>query len=165
MVLEKTSLLGGTSAYSGGGLFLPGNQAAARAGVADSIDRGRTYLLTLLGDRDGQRREAFLTTAPALIEFFERNPALRFEYYSFPDYFAAEGRLPGGGHIVPTPLAADQLPNACWIGCDARSRPSAPGSTCRAISSPAGRRPSDSFCWRSPAPGTPSCAPAPRCAS
>ncbi len=111
VVLEKTALYGGTSAYSGGGLFLPGNQAAARAGVVDSVDRGRTYLGSLLGAQDLQRREAFLSTAPGVIDFLERDPALRFEYYPFPDYFAAEGRLPGGGHIVPTPLPSDRLPN------------------------------------------------------
>jgi succinate dehydrogenase/fumarate reductase flavoprotein subunit len=110
VVLEKTALFGGTSAYSGGGLFLPGNQAAARAGIVDSVDRGRTYLRALLGDHDLARREAFLTTAPDVIAFLERDPALRFEYYSFPDYFDADGRLPGGGHIVPAPLSSDCLP-------------------------------------------------------
>ncbi|MEO9140214.1 MAG: FAD-dependent oxidoreductase [Jatrophihabitans sp.] len=109
-VLEKTDLFGGTSAYSGGGLFLPGNQAVTRAGVPDSTERARTYLNALLGTQDEQRREAFLTTAPGVVEFLERDPALRFEYYSFPDYFPVEGRLPGGGHIIPSPLDSAELP-------------------------------------------------------
>lgn len=109
VVLEKTGLFGGTSAYSGAGLFLPGNQAEARAGVADSVERGRTYLRAVLGDSDDPRREAYLRTAPELVEFLERDPLLRFQYFSFPDYFAVEGRLPGGGHIVPVPLPAGEL--------------------------------------------------------
>jgi 3-oxosteroid 1-dehydrogenase len=108
-VLEKTRLFGGTSAYSGAGLFLPGNPAERRAGVADSIERGRTYLRALLGELD-ERHEAFLATAPALVAFLERDPAIEFRYYSFPDYFAVDGRLPGGGHIVPVALPANALP-------------------------------------------------------
>ncbi|WAX56363.1 FAD-binding protein [Jatrophihabitans cynanchi] len=109
VVLEKTALFGGTSAYSGAGLFLPGNQAEARAGVVDSVDRGRTYLRAVLGDGDDPRREAYLRTAPELVEFLERDPLLRFRYFSFPDYFAVDGRLPGGGHIVPAPLPSAEL--------------------------------------------------------
>lgn len=109
VVLEKTPLLGGTSAYSGGGLFLPGNQAEERAGVQDSVERGRTYLRSVLGESDDPRREAFLTSAPQVVEFLERDQAIEFQYYSFPDYYPAQGRLPGGGHIVPVPLPAEQL--------------------------------------------------------
>jgi 3-oxosteroid 1-dehydrogenase len=109
VVLEKTGFFGGTSAYSGGGLFLPGNQAAARGGVTDSVERGRSYLRSLLGDGDDPRREAFLQTGPEMIAFLERDPALAFEYFSFPDYYDAEGRLPGGGHIIPSPLAGAEL--------------------------------------------------------
>jgi succinate dehydrogenase/fumarate reductase flavoprotein subunit len=109
IVLEKTELFGGTTAYSGAGLFLPGNPAAARDGVRDSIERGRTYLRSLLGDRADPRREAFLVTAPELIEFLEHDPALRFQFYSFPDYYPVDGRLPGGGHIIPVPLPATEV--------------------------------------------------------
>ena len=56
VVLEKTELFGGTSAYSGAGMFLPGNPAEARAGVTDSVERGRTYLRSLLGEADDPRR-------------------------------------------------------------------------------------------------------------
>ncbi|TAM92964.1 MAG: FAD-binding protein [Jatrophihabitans sp.] len=107
-VLEKTAVFGGTSAYSGGGLFLPGNAAEERAGVADSVARGRTYLRSLFGTLD-RRQEAYLATAPELVAFLEQDPAIEFRYYGFPDYFAVEGRLPGGGHIVPVPLAGADL--------------------------------------------------------
>lgn len=108
VVLEKTAFFGGTSAYSGGGLFLPGNQAETRAGVVDSVDRGRTYLRALFGQLD-ERHEAFLATAPELVEFLERDPAIEFRYFSFPDYYPVDGRLPGGGHIVPVPLPSASL--------------------------------------------------------
>jgi succinate dehydrogenase/fumarate reductase flavoprotein subunit len=50
LVLEKTEFFGGTSAYSGSGIWLPGNQAQHRAGVPDSVDLGRTYFKAVVGD-------------------------------------------------------------------------------------------------------------------
>ena len=110
LVLEKTEYFGGTSAYSGAGIWLPGNQAQHRAGVADSVDLGREYFRAVVGDDTPRAlQDAYLETGPELVEFLERDPALRFAYGPFPDYFEAPGRIPGGRDIFPVPLKAAEL--------------------------------------------------------
>ena len=49
VVVEKTALLGGTSAYSGGACWLPGQRRCSSApGIADSTERRATYLAAIL---------------------------------------------------------------------------------------------------------------------
>ncbi len=103
VVLEKAQLLGGTSAYSGGGMFLPGNHLTVAAGLPDSIERGRTYLTSLLGPLDA-RLEAFLATGPSLVEALTRDPLLALERTPFPEYYDVPGRLAEGGQLQPVPL-------------------------------------------------------------
>lgn len=109
VVLEKTDVLGGTSAYSGAACWLPGTTVQQRAGVADSTDAARRYLGALLGDREVERREAFLTHAPELVDVLEGDPALQFEWRPFPDYFEAPGRVDNGRSFVPLDLDQAEL--------------------------------------------------------
>lgn len=109
LVLEKTARLGGTSAYSGASLWLPGSAVQRRAGVADSTESARTYLRALLGDRDEEKREAFLESAPRVVADLERDPAIEFEWRPFPEYFARPGRVETGRSINPLDLPADRL--------------------------------------------------------
>lgn len=110
VVLEKSGLLGGTSAYSGAAAWLPGSDVTRRAGSADSTDSGRTYLRSLLGEAEVERQEAFLESAPAMVAELESEPAIELVAQAFPDYFEAPGRVPGGRSIIPVPLAAETLP-------------------------------------------------------
>ena len=110
LVLEKTDFFGGTSAYSGSGIWLPGNQAQHRAGVPDSVELGRTYFKAVVGDdTPRENQEAYLATGPELVEFLERDPWLEFAYAPFPDYFEAPGRVENGRDIFPAPLPAVAL--------------------------------------------------------
>ncbi len=52
-VLESADVLGGTTASSGGAIWVPGNPKAAAAGVEDSVEDGIRYLDTLLASGDG----------------------------------------------------------------------------------------------------------------
>ena len=68
LVLEKSALLGGTSAYSGAACWLPGSEVQRRSGVPDSTESARTYLSSLLGDhawRGGQEGLAALQVVVA----------------------------------------------------------------------------------------------------
>lgn len=103
-VLEKTGLFGGTSSYSGAAIWLPGTQVQERAGLPDSTELARTYLRSLLGDADADRQDAYVDTAPQVVEFLERNPHIEFEFRAFPDYYKAEGRLDTGRSINPLDL-------------------------------------------------------------
>lgn len=109
VVLEKTPLLGGTSAYSGAACWLPGTEVQQRAGNTDSTESARTYLRALLGDEQVDKQEAFLRTAPELVAAMEADPSLEFSWRAFPDYFDLPGRVPGGRSFVPADLPVEQL--------------------------------------------------------
>lgn len=70
LVVEKTEFLGGTTAYSGAGIWLPGNSAVLRAGIEDSPEAGRAYLDAIVDDADAppRLREAYLQAGPPMIE-------------------------------------------------------------------------------------------------
>lgn len=109
VVLERTALLGGTSAYSGAACWLPGTQVQDRAGLGDSTESARTYLRAVVGDAEEDRREAFLRHAPELVARLEEDPAVEFEFQAFPDYFAAPGRMDAGRSVVPRALPQEEL--------------------------------------------------------
>ncbi|GAA4481896.1 FAD-binding protein [Rhodococcus olei] len=104
VVLEKTDLFGGTSSYSGASIWLPGTRVQERAGLADSTENARTYLRSLLGEAEADRQDAYVETAPTVVEFLEQDPNIDFEFRAFPDYFKAEGRLDTGRSINPLDL-------------------------------------------------------------
>ncbi|MEW2352196.1 FAD-dependent oxidoreductase [Spirillospora sp. NPDC029432] len=109
LILEKTDLLGGTSAYSGASVWLPGTQVQERAKLDDSTENARTYLRALIGDENEAHREAFLEAAPRVVEFLERDPAIEFKWSPFPDYYAAPGRLDLGRSFMPLDLPLAEL--------------------------------------------------------
>ena len=112
VVLEKTPLIGGTSAYSGGACWLPGSQVQQRAGIPDSTESARTYLDAILEDPDRARIDAFLAHAPELVAELEADPDLEFEWLPFPEYYDAPGRVPFGRSIQPVNIKRGDLPPA-----------------------------------------------------
>ncbi|MBZ5737600.1 FAD-dependent oxidoreductase [Nocardioides mangrovi] len=110
VVVEKTALLGGTSAYSGGACWLPGSQVQQRAGIPDSTESAREYLAAILEDPDEAKVEAFLAHAPALVAELEADPAIDFEWLPFSEYYDAPGRVPFGRSIQPTNVKRGDLP-------------------------------------------------------
>lgn len=100
IVIEKTDLFGGTTAYSGGGLWIPLNPANERAGVADSAELVGQYIDATVGPERRELRDAYLAAGPGVIAELERNPWLEFEWRPFPDYFCeAPGALADGRSI------------------------------------------------------------------
>lgn len=72
LVVEKASVFGGTTAVSGGVMWVPANHVARREGVEDDADLARAYLRALLGDRyDPPFIDAYLATAPDMLRFLE----------------------------------------------------------------------------------------------
>jgi 3-oxosteroid 1-dehydrogenase len=110
VVVEKTALLGGTSAYSGGACWLPGSDVQQRAGIPDSTDSAREYLAAILEDPDQEKVEAFLTHAPELVAELEADDAIDFEWLPFSEYYDAPGRVPFGRSIQPTNVKRGDLP-------------------------------------------------------
>ncbi|UFN47677.1 FAD-dependent oxidoreductase [Roseomonas sp. OT10] len=96
VVAEKEPVLGGTTAWSGGWMWLPRNPLARRAGIDEPVEAPREYLRGVLGNNfDAARVDAFLEAAPRMVEFFESRTALRFEANNrIPDTY---GNIPGAG--------------------------------------------------------------------
>jgi len=112
LVIEKEPWLGGTTALSGGWLWIPCNPLAQRAGIDDSLDKARLYLKHELGDRyDDRRLGAFLEAGPRMIDFFERETALKFFLgQDYPDYHPdAPGAMPGGRAVCAEPFDGREL--------------------------------------------------------
>lgn len=112
LVIEKTEYVGGTTAYSGAGIWIPGNAAEERAGIEDSADIARPYLDAIVGDDSpASLREAFLQVGPRMIDELETNPRFdQFVWRGVPDYFAGlPGSLPQGRTIFPPDIDRSEL--------------------------------------------------------
>ncbi len=114
LVLEKEPFIGGTTARSGGVLWIPGNPHSRALGLQDSHDAARTYLRHELGAHfDAARVDAFLENGPRMIAFFERETEVKFTASpGFPDYHpGTPGGAAGGRSIVASPLDGRVLGN------------------------------------------------------
>ena len=79
LVLEKAAHFGGTTAISGGGIWVPGSPQAQAAGVDDSAAVVRQYVLDVIGpSADPALIDAYLDAAPAMVAWLENNSAVRF---------------------------------------------------------------------------------------
>lgn len=112
LLVEKAPHFGGTTARSGGWLWVPGNSHARAEGIADSRDAARQYLEAELGD--GFRPhliDAYLDTAPEMVDFLERETAVRFTLgAAFADYHSDRpGALAGGRSLRALPFDARLL--------------------------------------------------------
>jgi 3-oxosteroid 1-dehydrogenase len=125
LILEKTDLIGGTTAISGGVMWLPNNRFMRRDGVPDSSDQAMTYLDSIVGDDPANRgatrgrRATYIREAPEMVEFLVAQgiKLTRVSYY--PDYYDDR---PGGSQKGRTVVA--ELFDANELGPDkARLRP------------------------------------------
>ncbi len=112
IVAEKEPLFGGTTALSGGWLWIPCHPMQKRINIIDSIEDASTYLLHEAGEHfDPGRVNAFLTQGPRMVEFFMRETAVCFDpSATFSDYHPdAPGGKPGGRSMVATAFDGRKL--------------------------------------------------------
>jgi succinate dehydrogenase/fumarate reductase flavoprotein subunit len=123
LVVEKAPVFGGTTAWSGGWLWIPCNVHARRAGSTDTISAARGYLEAELGAAfDAEKVDAFLAAGPQMVEFFERETALQFvPGLLTPDFHA---HSPGAG--VGRPVCAAPFDGRELGGLIAKLRPPLP---------------------------------------
>lgn len=114
LVIEKGKRFGGSSASSGGGVWVPNNRYAKAAGAQDSLDDARAYLqhVSPEGKIKPELIETYVNRAPEMIDYLHENTNwVRYQSLEhYPDYFP-EG--PGGkvGHrsMEPEPIHGGQL--------------------------------------------------------
>jgi 3-oxosteroid 1-dehydrogenase len=99
LLLEKTELVGGSTARSGGIMWIPNNPFMARDGVEDSYEKALTYLEAVSANQDDapaatpERRRRFLEEGPRMLEFL-LSQGIDLDRSSYwPDYY---DEYPGG---------------------------------------------------------------------
>ncbi len=106
-VFEKADVVGGTSAMSGGMIWIPCNHHMDEAGAPDSRADALRYLDSLSHDRIiPELAEAYVDTGPEMVRWFEANTPVVFEIVeNFPDYHPEHpGGSTTGGRSLECPL-------------------------------------------------------------
>jgi 3-oxosteroid 1-dehydrogenase len=99
LVIEKSEYYGGSSAMSGGGLWIPNNHDMARTGISDSDDEAITYLKHLTqGKVSDAKIRTYVTRARDIIGDFNNRGILKTRAIgNYPDYYpSVAGAKPGG---------------------------------------------------------------------
>jgi len=111
-IVEKAATFGGSTARSGGGVWIPDNEALREAGITDSPDDARTYLHTIIGEHgDPARIDTYLDRGPEVVSFLLRNTPLRLQWVpGYSDYYPeAPGGRAHGRSVEPVPFDGTKL--------------------------------------------------------
>lgn len=108
LIIEKSAVYGGSTALSGGGIWVPNNPTLLREGLGDTRDDVRAYLDAVVGDRVPTKNlDAFIDEGPKMVEFLENTSEhMRFQWCTgYSDYHPeAPGGRPNGRSIEPLPV-------------------------------------------------------------
>jgi 3-oxosteroid 1-dehydrogenase len=118
VLIEKAPRFGGSTARSGGGVWIPNNHVLLEAGVPDTPEQAAAYLAHIVGaDGDPDLQRAFLDHGPAMLEFVLANTPLRLRWVTdYADYYPeAPGGMPMGRSLEPRPF------DARWLGAEAKN--------------------------------------------
>ncbi len=110
VLLEKSGRLGGTSAMSGAGTWIPANHHARAAGIEDSEAEALTYIRAAAPDgwatTEDALWQAFVHHAPRMLEFVEAHTPLQFRLTPEPDPLRSlPGAKPQGRMLSPLALS------------------------------------------------------------
>jgi succinate dehydrogenase/fumarate reductase flavoprotein subunit len=110
-IVERSAYVGGTSAVSGGGIWIPTNSHMQEVGAADLREEALAYCKSLTMERvDHALLETFVDTAPAMIRYLEEKTELKFTALTTPDYHPeVGGARVGGRSLEPVPFDARTL--------------------------------------------------------
>ncbi|WP_292931033.1 FAD-dependent oxidoreductase [Novosphingobium sp. PASSN1] len=101
VIVEKSDKWGGTSAMSGGSLWIPGHHLMAENGVDEDMAEAAAYLAAHASQGGApsspERQAAFLQTGPEMVRFLA-DLGFEWDFSPFPDYYPeAEGASYGRG--------------------------------------------------------------------
>lgn len=108
IVIEKEAVFGGTTAFSGGVLWIPGNH---HCGKNDTPEEARKYLKSETGNfYQSEATDAYLDAGPKMLDFFERETDVQFIPTLYPDYHPdAPGGVDVGRSVLAAPYDASVL--------------------------------------------------------
>ena len=127
LVIEKTRLVGGTTAWSGGMVWIPGNAKMKQAGLNDSLSEAASYLAATVPEAENaDLREAFLAHGPEAVDYLEAHTEVRLQpVKNYPDYYPEKPGSTAGGRVLE-PVSFD----GAALGANfARLRPPLPEFT------------------------------------
>lgn len=116
IIVEKEPWFGGSTAVSGGAVWIPGNPHQRATGMTEEQDAALHYLRQETGGRaDEAMLRAFLDCGPSMVEFMEAHTELRFSVREHsPDYHSdREGAALGGRVLDPLDIDGRELGD--WI--------------------------------------------------
>ncbi len=111
VLIEKEAQLGGTTAWSGGWMWIPRNPLAQAAGIVETPEQPKLYLRHELADGYDQARiDMFLDQGPRMVEFFQRETRLAFiDGNQIPDFHGkSPGAVTGGRSLCAAPFDGRQ---------------------------------------------------------
>lgn len=111
VLCEKSDVVGGTSAFSAGSVWIPGSSQSRTAGKPDSLEAARTYLGAMLGAHVGDARlDFYLRMGPLVLDDLEARSSVRFTAPPVhPDYKALPGAAIGGRALAAVPFDGRKL--------------------------------------------------------
>ncbi len=112
IIVEKTDRVGGSTAVSGGAVWIPNTDRATAAGHPDTLERAKLYLDRLVGNWSSDAMKlAYLEAGPRMLDYLERHTALRLAARAYsPDYYPdTEGASLGGRSMDPLAFDGRQL--------------------------------------------------------
>jgi 3-oxosteroid 1-dehydrogenase len=91
LIVESMEKWGGTTAISGGGLWMPHNPLMVKAGVEDSVEEALEYMERTIGDvgpwTSRERKLAFLNAVPRYVDTFANEGVKWVRAKDYPDYY------------------------------------------------------------------------------
>ena len=112
LLIEKSAQVGGTTAVSGGMVWVPANAKMAQAGIVDTLEQAQLYLRqSVPGSVNEHLRSRFLASADAAIAYLERKTSVRLKPVgNYPDYYPdLPGATRGGRVLEPVPFDGRML--------------------------------------------------------
>jgi len=102
LLVEKTEFVGGTTAWSGGMVWIPANARMKQAGLDDSLSEAANYLASTVPESENaDLREAFLARGPEAIEYLEASSEVRLQPVKlYPDYYPEKPGATAGGRVL-----------------------------------------------------------------
>jgi succinate dehydrogenase/fumarate reductase flavoprotein subunit len=110
-VVERSGSIGGTTAVSGGGVWMPQNHHMGALGIEDSRDEALAYMDRLTAGRTPVGLlERYVDEGPGILADLEKQTSLQFRPMSWPDYHPEmEGAKQSGRMLEPALFDANRL--------------------------------------------------------